>query len=81
MEKIDELSDPCDNTIETEDAERRFYNICDVIEAYENGELDNDDEPKENTAYFDFSYLLQDLIYILSQVLFVFFGGAGFGEM
>ena len=78
---VEMLDNTVINTIETEDAERRFYNICDIIEAYENGELDNDDEPKENTAYLDFSYLLQDLIYILSQVLFVFFGGAGFGEM
>jgi hypothetical protein len=81
---IDQVTAMLDNTVidvfETEDAERRFYNICDQIEAYENGELEND-EPKENTAYLDFSYLLQDLIYILSQILYVFCGGAGFSDM
>ena len=68
------------NTIETEDAKRRFYDICDVIEAYENGELDNYEE-KENTAYLDFSYLLSDLIYVLSQILYIFIGGNGFSDL
>ncbi len=81
---IDQVTEMLDNTvidvIETEDAERRFYDICEVIEAYENGEIEND-EPKENNAYLDFSYLLSDLIYILSQILYVFFGGAGFSDM
>ena len=82
---IDEVTAMLDNTVidvyEAEDAERRFYNICDQIEAYENGELEEDYEPGENTAYLDFSYLLTDLLYILSQVLYVFFGGAGFSDM
>lgn len=81
---IEQVTEMLDNTVidtfETEEAETRFYNICEVIEAYESGESEND-EPKENTAYLDFSYLLKDLIYILSQVLYVFFGGAGFSDM
>lgn len=81
---IEQVTQMLDNTvinvIETEDAERRFYNICEVIEAYESGEIEND-EPKENTAYFDFSYLLSDLIYILSQILFIFMGGNGFSDV
>ena len=81
---INQVVKMLDNTVidvyEAEAAERRFYDICDTIEAYESGELDNY-EPKENTAYLDFSYLLMDLVYILSQVLYVFFGGAGFSDM
>ncbi len=83
-DSIDQVTAMLDNTVidvfETEDAARRFYNICDQIEAYENGEFENF-EPGENTAYLDFSYLLKDLIYILSQILYVFFGGAGFSDM
>mgnify|MGYP003303384513 CR=1 FL=1 len=40
---IDQVTDMLDNTvidtIETEDAKRRFYDICDVIEAYEMQEV------------------------------------------
>lgn len=81
---IEQVTEMLDNTVvdvyETEDAERRFYNICEVIEEYKNGAAE-DDEPKENTAYFDFSYLLSDLIYILSQILYVFLGGSGFSDL
>jgi hypothetical protein len=69
-----------DVTFETEKAERRFYNICEEIEAYENGETEPEVD-EENSAYLDFSYLLKDLVYILSQILYVFLGGAGFGDL
>lgn len=82
---IDQVTEMLDNTVvdvfETEDAEDRFYDICEAIEEFEAGEEENNDGEKENTAYLDFSYLLKDLIYILSQVLYVFFGGAGFSDM
>ncbi len=68
------------STLETQEAERRFYDICDIIEAYENGELDKYEE-KENTAYLDFSYLLSDLLYILSNILYIFMVGNGFSDM
>ncbi len=83
-ESIDQVTVMLDNTVidvyEVEDAEKRFYAICDEIEAYENGETEND-EPKENTAYFDFSYVLSDIFFILSKILYALFGGAGFSDM
>ncbi len=81
---IDQVTTMLDNTVistlETHAAERRFYDICDEIEAYENGEAENTGE-KENTAYLDFSYLLSDLIYILSNILYIFMGGNGFSDL
>lgn len=77
-----------DNTIvdlnELAAAETRFYNIRDKIKQLE-AEADKDPnvptEDKENTAYLDFSYLFTDLFKILSDILYRFFGGAGFGDM
>lgn len=82
-ESIDQVVVMLDNTVvnvfETEEAEKRFYNICEEIEKYENGETEYVE--KENTAYFDFSYVLQDIFFILSRILFALFGGGGFSDM
>ena len=69
---------------EVEAAKVRFYNICDKIEQIEedaNKDPDAPVEEKENTAYLDFSYLFKDILEILSNVLFKYFGGAGFSDM
>lgn len=82
---IEQVTIMLDNTVinvnETEKAERRFYDICEEIEAYENGETEEEYVPKENTAYFDFSYLLQDIFMILSNIFFAIFGGSGFSDL
>ncbi len=74
-----------DNTVidtdEVEAAETRFYNICDEIEAYENGDEEEVKDPDENGAYLDFSYLLKDLIFILSELFYILFGGNGFSDL
>ncbi len=81
---IAQVTEMLDNTIinnfETEKAERRFYNICEKIEAFENGETEPEVD-EENSAYLDFSYLLKDLVYIISQILYVFIGGSGFSDL
>lgn len=81
---IAQVTEMLDNTIinnfETEKAERRFYNICEKIEALENGETEPEVD-EENSAYLDFSYLLKDLVYIISQILYVFIGGSGFSDL
>ena len=72
------------NTNEVQAAKTRFYNICERIEWLEEEALKDPDAPveeKENTAYLDFSYLFKDILHILSDVLFRFFGGAGFSDM
>ncbi len=72
-----------DNTVidleEVEAATNRYYRASDAIYNYTEEEVEP--EEKENTAYMDFSYLLSDLFYILSQVLYIFFGGDGFSDM
>ena len=59
-----------------EAAKDNFYSVRDQI-------LNRDKEPEEkvNNAYFDFSDALKQLLQMLSDILYIFFGGAGFGEM
>lgn len=74
-----------DNTVvdtdEVEAAKVRFYNITEKIEILEKEAAGEVIEEPENEAYLDFSYLLMDLLDLLSDWLFKLFGGAGFGEM
>lgn len=69
-----------DNTVidleEVSEANDRFYSIYDKITAPEA-------EPGEkgNTAYMDFGDTFKDLFRLLSEILYMFFGGSGFGEM
>lgn len=78
-----------DNTVididEVEAAQTRFNNIYNVIKDYEatGGEETPDDTVtnKENTAYLDFSYVLKDLVVILSKLLYIFCGGGGFSDI
>ncbi len=73
-----------DNTVvdlnEFEAAKARFYEIRGIITS-ENYGQDVPEEPKENDAYLDFGDALRQIFEILSKVLYMFFGGAGFGEM
>lgn len=57
-------------------AETYFYEVCDMI-------LNRDAEPeiKENNAYLDFSDALKQIFQVLSSILYIFFGDAGFSEM
>ena len=87
-EAIAQVDMMLDNTVvdtnEVQAAKTRFYNIRDRIEWLEEEALKDPDAPveeKENTAYLDFSYLFKDILHILSDVLFRFFGGAGFSDM
>ena len=59
-----------------EAAKDNFSSVRDQI-------LNRDKEPEEkvNNAYFDFSDALKQLLQMLSDILYIFFGGAGFGEM
>ena len=59
-----------------EAAKDNFYSVRDQI-------LNRDAEPeeKENNAHFDFTDALKQLLEMLSDILYIFFGGAGFGEM
>ena len=76
-----------DNTIvdtrEVEAAKVRFNAIKDRVDwiAENNGDYDAPLPEKENTAYLDFSYLLKDIFEILGDILFKYFGGAGFSEI
>jgi len=69
-----------DNTVidleEVEQANDRFYSIYDKITApeVEPGE-------KENSAYMDFTDALKQILQMLSEILYLFFGGLSFGEM
>lgn len=63
-------------------AKTRFYNIYDKIKEYEeNGGEVEYEVPETNSAYLDFSYLLGDIIYILSELFYILFGGSGFSEL
>ena len=57
-------------------AKDNFYSVRDQI-------LNRDKEPeeKENGAYLDFSDALKQIFQMLSEILYIFFGNAGFGEM
>lgn len=71
------------DTREVEAAKVRFYDIRDKIEWLEanSGDYDAPVPEKENSAYLDFSYLLKDILEILSNILFKYFGGAGFSDI
>ena len=75
-----------ENTIidnnEVSAAKVRFYNICDRIETYEETDGATDYVvPETNSAYLDFSYLLGDILYILSELFYILFGGKGFSDI
>ena len=59
-----------------EAAKDNFYSVCDQIE-----NRDKEPEEKENDAYMNFEDALKQLFQMLSDILYIFFGGAGFGEM
>lgn len=64
---------------EFEAAKANFYSVCDKVEKYENGEIN--EAPKENGAYMDFSNALAQIVEVLSKLFYILFGGAGFGDM
>ena len=82
-EAITQVEEVLENTVvdinEFEAAEANFYNVCDKIEKYENGEIN--EAPKENGAYMDFSNALAQIVEVLSKLFYILFGGAGFSEM
>lgn len=84
-EAIVQVTVMLDNTIidlnEVEAAETRFYNIYDEIMEFEKTGGVEEEPTYENNAYMDFSYLLQDLIFILSELFFILFGGNGFSDL
>lgn len=59
-----------------EEAKSNFYDVRDQI-------LNRDKEPevKENGAYMDFGDALKQIFQMLSEILYLFFGDAGFSEM
>ncbi len=59
-----------------EEAKSNFYDVRDQI-------LNRDAEPeeKENDAYMNFEDALKQIFQMLSEILYIFFGGAGFSEM
>ncbi len=59
-----------------EEAKDNFYSVRDQI-------LNRDKEPeiKDNDAYMNFEDALKQIFQMLSTILYLFFGGAGFGEM
>ncbi len=60
------------------EAKNRFYSARDAVYNYG---VETPDEEPENGAYLDFMPLIEDLIMMLSKMLYIYFGGAGFGEM
>ena len=86
-EAIAQVEAMLDNTVidtyEVEAAKVRFYAIKDRVDwvAENGGDYDAPQPEKENSAYLDFSYLLKDILQILSDMLFKYFGGAGFSEI
>ena len=59
-----------------EAAKDNFYSVRDQI-------LNRDKEPeeKENGAYMNFEDALKQIFQMLTDILYIFFGNAGFGEM
>lgn len=57
-------------------AKKNFYSVRDQI-------LNRDAEPeeKENDAYMNFEDALKQIFQMLSDILYLYFGGLGFGEM
>ena len=86
-EAIAQVEAMLDNTVidthEVEAAKTRFYNIRDKIEWLEenDGDYNAPVVEEENTAYLDFSSLFKDILKLISDMLFKYFGGAGFSEI
>ena len=80
---ISQAEEVLNNTVvdinEFEAAKANFYSVCDKVEKYENGEIN--EAPKENGAYMDFSNALAQIVEVLSKLFYILFGGAGFGDM
>ncbi|MBQ7115695.1 MAG: hypothetical protein IJN94_04685 [Clostridia bacterium] len=59
-----------------EEAKSNFYDVRDQI-------LNRDAEPeiKENDAYMSFGDALKQIMQLLSEILYMYFGGLGFSEM
>lgn len=59
-----------------QEAKDNFYSVRDQI-------LNRDKEPevKENDAYMNFGDALKQIMQMLSEILYLFFGGAGFSDM
>lgn len=58
------------------EAKNNFYSVRDQIL-----NRDNEPEEKENNAYMSFGDALKQLFQLLSDMLYLFFDGAGFSEM
>ncbi len=71
------------NDAETKAAEDRFYAARSAVLDYNPNATEDevDTGEKKNDAYLDFMPALEQLIEVLSKILVIFFGGAGFGEM
>ncbi|MGN1315700.1 MAG: hypothetical protein ACI4VW_01420 [Acutalibacteraceae bacterium] len=65
------------NIDEFEEAKADFYEVRDQILNRDNTETEN----KGNGAYMDFSDALKQIMQALSDILYLFFNGAGFSEM
>lgn len=80
---IAQAEEALNNTVvdinEFEAAKANFYSVCDKVEKYENGEIN--EASKENGAYMDFSNALAQIVEVLSKLFYILFGGAGFGDM
>ncbi len=80
---IAQAEEALNNTVvdinEFEAAKANFYSVCDKVEKYESGEIN--EAPKENGAYMDFGNALAQIVEVLSKLFYILFGGAGFGDM
>lgn len=65
------------NIDEFEEAKANFYEVRDQILNRDNTETEN----KDNGAFMDFGDALKQIMQALSDILYLFFNGAGFGEM
>ena len=65
------------NIDEFEEAKANFYEIRDQILNRDNTETEN----KDNGAFLDFGDALKQIMQALSDILYLFFNGAGFSEM
>ncbi len=81
-ESIEQATKMLDNTVidldEVSAASIRFGSARDAVLNYSE---DGNVEEEENAAYLDFMPLLADLFQLLSDLLFRYFGGAGFSDM
>jgi hypothetical protein len=81
-ESIEQATRMLDNTVidpeEVSAASIRFGSARDAVLNYSE---DGSTEEEENAAYLDFMPLLADLFQLFSDLLFRYFGGAGFSDM